>query len=169
MRFPNRPHPLQSSRFWFMILACVAVTAMWKLGMFPGDSHQSGDFEEFAELDLSEDSGAFLADEDPTDSRGDASRDTSMTPPPGWASNAPPWRTERVCLCGTHRDRRRRKWLVACRSTCRTRYVTGRNCHWRTACRLISRFVDTNRIIQSLWSGESRVRGSARQRCSAGR
>ncbi len=90
MRFPNRPHPLQSSRFWFMILACVAVTAMWKLGMFPGDSHQSGDFEEFAELDLSEDSGAFLADEDPTDSRGDASRDTSMTPPPGWASNALP-------------------------------------------------------------------------------
>lgn len=83
MRFSNRPHPLQSSRFWFMILACVAVTAMWKLGMFPGDLSESSDFEEYAELDLSED---LLTDEDPSESATDSSSSPAMTPPPNWAS-----------------------------------------------------------------------------------
>jgi lipoprotein-anchoring transpeptidase ErfK/SrfK len=53
MQFSNRPHPLQSSRFWFMILACVAATAMWQMGMFPGDADHD-EFEEFAEIDLLE-------------------------------------------------------------------------------------------------------------------
>ena len=35
MRRHARPHPLQSYRFWFVILAAVGVTAAWKLELLP--------------------------------------------------------------------------------------------------------------------------------------
>jgi LysM repeat protein len=40
MRRPSRPHPLQSYRFWFVILGAVGATAAWKLDLLPlGPQH----------------------------------------------------------------------------------------------------------------------------------
>jgi LysM repeat protein len=46
MRRHARPHPLQSYRFWFVILAAVGVTAAWKLDLLPigpQHAHQTAD------------------------------------------------------------------------------------------------------------------------------
>jgi lipoprotein-anchoring transpeptidase ErfK/SrfK len=57
MRRQARPHPLQSFKFWFVILAAAGLAAAWKLDLLPLHQHSAQSDDPAAEVDL----GASMA------------------------------------------------------------------------------------------------------------